>query len=348
MEKSKKTYKKCSRIVPNMKVEDHSSKSFWNYVFECLESDVAIPLHRRIEHLQDVFPENILKKVINILGCDKNQEDQSMLNASSSLETIMRRSVMLDVAIQKEHDPQINFRKTLTGPKSYAALGSNMYIRFLTVPETTAARWRPIPPRTFHGMNLNEKCEALTLAIASEFVEWLKGLGGDESTILDVPVILSLFEIGFNAHAADSLCVRIKELNAVSKAVANARNMPEASYTSKLYNQLYRDFSSVKKQEDMFAFGTMLPPEMRSAPQKDNIAVKWLQNTRVPERIATMATVWEGIENLRSTLGYCNWLLEHPEIQPPDYLVQAGLLDKVYEIREHRSASYHSEAGFTI
>lgn len=54
-------------------------------------------------------------------------------------------------------------------------------------------------------------------------------LGGETPTTLDVPQVVKMFEIGFNMHAAKSLVVKLKELPAVPKFVAESRLRPEVS-----------------------------------------------------------------------------------------------------------------------
>lgn len=62
-------------------------------------------------------------------------------------------------------------------------------------------------------------------------MEWLKTIGGENKSSLDVPTLKKMFEIGFQTHAATSLCVRVKEMPAVPAAVAKAHNEPEVSYS---------------------------------------------------------------------------------------------------------------------
>lgn len=117
---------------------------------------------------------------------------------------------------------------------------------FMTKPER-AAIWQTLPPLSLEEMNLTQKATAITemvvlinflsyliflirifyVQIAQSFYEWLKNIGGDEQPTVDTQTIIKMFEIGFNYHAAHSLCVRIKELPAVTDAIAETRNLPE-------------------------------------------------------------------------------------------------------------------------
>lgn len=60
-------------------------------------------------------------------------------------------------------------------------------------------------------------------------MKWLHQMGGEATSNLSVPTIISMFEIGFNTHAAKSLCVRLKEMPTVTDLVAKKRNVPGVS-----------------------------------------------------------------------------------------------------------------------
>lgn len=77
--------------------------------------------------------------------------------------------------------------------------------------------------------------------------------------------------------------------------------MQQASKRENLHRQLNRDIESCEqmKHEQIYAFGKMLPPEMRIKPTTENITSKWLTCSRIPESLQTMSAVWEGITTLR-------------------------------------------------
>lgn len=97
---------------------------------------------------------------------------------------------------------------------------------------------------------------------------------------------------------------------------------------SQLHRQLMRDLEASQKKKRIFAFGTILDKKHQIIPPKMADIDKWLVCKRVPEHLESMAAVWQGITHLRSTRAYCEYLLDHPEITPPKYLVQMNMLDR--------------------
>lgn len=73
----------------------------------------------------------------------------------------------------------------------------------------------------------------------------------------------------------------------------------QASIAANLHRQLQRDLERTKGEERLFAFGTMLPPDIRHSPPKDTITAKWIKGNKIPKKLESMAAVWEGILNLR-------------------------------------------------
>lgn len=68
------------------------------------------------------------------------------------------------------------------------------------------------------------------LQIATDFINWLKDLGGDEELSLTVQDVIEMFEVGFHANAASSLKVVVNELSSVPKKVADAQRVPKVGY----------------------------------------------------------------------------------------------------------------------
>lgn len=339
---------------------DTNSRKYWQQIFHAMDEYSSMPYHKRESILEKTLNDPLLiSRLANIYDIH-HHEDIIDFNQVSSDDTQIRpiepkpifQEYCEDYActfsdikfalsdktlpfgaepesrIMLERQPTIDYRKELTKYKDMSQYeGESMYAAFLKKSPEKASRWRPKPALTLDGMSLAAKCDAITREIAEDFVAWMESLGGETRSSLDVDGIEGLFEIGFNCHAADSLKINMKELNSVTEYVAHARGTPELSFATQLYRQLYRDKTAVKTNLHNFAFGTMLPPEMRVGSNVDSDVSKWLENKRVPEKLATMAVVWEDIESLKSTEGYCNFLLQHEEITPPSYLVNKGLLD---------------------
>lgn len=49
----------------------------------------------------------------------------------------------------------------------------------------------------------------------------------------------------------------------------------------------------------MYAFGKLLPRELRISAPAEDITVKWLHGVKVPKDLEDMSAVWSGITNLR-------------------------------------------------
>jgi hypothetical protein len=60
----------------------------------------------------------------------------------------------------------------------------------------------------------------------------------DSPTSLTVPLVLKMFEIGFDTHAARSLQVRVKEMASVPDGVAILKGVPDVSRIVHLWRPL--------------------------------------------------------------------------------------------------------------
>lgn len=66
-----------------------------------------------------------------------------------------------------------------------------------------------------------------------------------------------------------------------------------------LHQEIKRDKLATKKKTQIVAFGRRLPSNMQVKPLDEKEYRKWQRCERVPEKIATMAAVWQGITHLR-------------------------------------------------
>lgn len=95
-----------------------------------------------------------------------------------------------------------------------------------------------------------------------------------------------------------------------------------------------QDVKAEERPPRLYAFGKLLPkesPPLRFRPPRNFVRQTWLECQRVPHGLDSMETVWGGIENLRSTIAFSNWLKKHPEIEPPIYLAEKGLMKIDYQ-----------------
>ncbi|XP_023718640.1 uncharacterized protein LOC111870518 [Cryptotermes secundus] len=218
----------------------------------------------------------------------------------------------------------------------------NPYLKFLKKPEHLAATWRPkdefvVPSGMYISAaasllvdpkkTLNDKAKAVTSAIVKDFCQWIENLGGMEKSQMTEDTVQQLFEIGFNTPAARAICVRVKELPAVTESAAQARNLPKRSVSAALRREILRDVNAERKPARLVGFGTALSTHspLRYKPPRNQTQKRWLDCPNIPEGLESMQVVWEGIAKLRSTRSYCQWLTEHSSRPQPPYLVQQAI-----------------------
>ncbi|XP_030765315.1 uncharacterized protein LOC115889468 isoform X2 [Sitophilus oryzae] len=296
--------------------------------------------------LKQIFPDWLLIRVISELSMDglKFGEDMELFEnveqekkkaeldsstrkrdtSKSTADSNDIKSMILEEALFKLRGTLENIFEPIAPPETTK---SKMFMDFFKRKPSRAAIWRTLPPLELDEMNLNQKAEAITEKIATDFIEWLKDLGGDEELSLTVQSIIDMFEIGFYADIATSLKVHLRELASVPQKVAEARKLPHKAKRAVLHQEITNDLRASKKKTVYAAFGRRLPSELQTRPQAENYFKKWMSCDRVPENLSSMATVWQGITHLKSTRAYCEYLIERPDIKPPKYLLDCGMLN---------------------
>ncbi|KAK4887198.1 hypothetical protein RN001_003469 [Aquatica leii] len=292
-----------------------------NHIFHTYFSQ--LPAHKRRNILYKVLPEDVLERIESIISLVDTSEKTGSIDSKDSQ---LIKVDLLSVNKSVEDDPK----------ESKAVGKNNPYMRFFKCDPERAAIWRPLPPLNIDGMDLNQKSEAITEAIATDFVERLKSLGGETETTLDVAQVMKMFEVGFNTHAATSLAVRIKEMPAIPKFIADIRKQPERAYRAKLKQAIMEDIVASRQRKRVRAFNTTLPKHLLYVPPARGQTDKWLSRT-APERISSMAAVWDGITDLRSTRTFCKWLINHPKVPRPKYLDKLGMLEESFFRKPHYS-----------
>ncbi|KAF2906035.1 hypothetical protein ILUMI_00141 [Ignelater luminosus] len=372
---------KCNRVIRQNKYERQSPESFswWLRLFQLMETEFIVPLHTRKEVIQRIFPERILRKIISLLHIetgevpkavrpqkivtshpekhekadkDKDAERHASARTFTSETTVSKISPLDKFQYYEYHDQpgrdRFSHQMGLLKTKREKTAGpNNPYVKFFRSNPDRVAIWRDLPPLKIEEMDLNQKAEAITEAIAVDFINWLKRLGGETQTTLDVPQVMKMFEIGFNTHAATSLQALVKEMPAVTKSVADAKKQPKRSLREKLHEKIRNDIRASAKPMKVRAFGTTLPHEMRYIPPKTDFTKKWLQS-KAPGRLKTMSAVWEGITHLRSTRAFCKWLIDHPEVPAPKYLESLGMLKPEFFDLPHYSIDTQESAEHSI
>ncbi|XP_076254979.1 uncharacterized protein LOC143192976 [Rhynchophorus ferrugineus] len=351
-----KESKKCSRIIYRNKYErnDPESKNWWATLFKILEEDAKIPPDKQKALLEEVFPIRLLYKVLSKLSTQSRKFQGNIPEIPKKYEPKVTQIQRVPTITRTKTDKRCSEKsyedmKVLKSPNMFEnifepvtrpeAIKSKMYIDFFKRKPSRAAVWRTLPPLSLDEMNLNQKAEAITEKIATDFIEWLRDLGGDEELSLSVPAVIEMFEIGFQTNSATSLKVDVKEIASVPQKVAEARNLPLKAQRAFLHGEIMKDLKASKKKTTYAAFGRRLPSDMQVRPPAENYFKKWLSCDKVPERLASMATVWQGITHLRSTRAYCEFLIERPEIKPPKYLLDCGMLN-LKNLRENKSTEF--------
>ncbi|CAG9768630.1 unnamed protein product [Ceutorhynchus assimilis] len=347
---------RCNRIIKSSKYEknDQAVYGWWQNLFQTLEHDADIPPEEQYDVLESLFNSILLPKILESCATRNRllKEELESLSDDDILQIRTEVRERVDDASFPTNKRDALTKETVQSSKERSAKDvltsateapvevskCKMYMNFFKRKPNRAAVWRTLPPLSMNEMNLNQKAEAITEQIATDFINWLRDLGGDEELSLSVQSIIEMFEIGFHANSARSLKVGLKELPAVSKRIAIAKKCPQKAKRAVLRQEIVKDMRASKKKTTCTAFGRQLPPEMQVRPPAENYFKKWRSCDRVPERLASMAAVWQGITHLKSTRAYCEFLLQRPEIKPPKYLLDAGMMD-LRKLREEDTKS---------
>ncbi|CAH1954900.1 unnamed protein product [Acanthoscelides obtectus] len=325
--------KRCSRdrMVDACKLERNSpeTKLWWERLFALMEGDAAIKPERNIHVLRQVLPREVLARIIRILEYDHQQytpeepiekEDEDELleinvKRKKSLSTVTDASVFNSTIKLTVKDKD---KEELIDPK-------NPYVKFFKRPPHRAAIWRELPPLSWKEMNLNQKSDALAVKIASDFVNWAK------HTFKESPVsiknVIEMFEIATQMQSAKSLCVRMKEMPSIPNDIAEYHGLPQRGRTNMLHREIRRDQKAANRKPRYMAFGRRLPTDMQVRPGNKVASDQWMRCQNVPERLESMAAVWQGITHLKSTRAFCVYMYEaHPDVAPPQYLLDIGMM----------------------
>lgn len=330
----------CSRLIHSSVYERRcpADDIWWKNLFKSLEDDSKVPAHRRKKTIHNVFHDKVAQRIMAILSFDepfnivkdiKYNDGQPLIYSSDTTTPDVLRPISLHRLGHRKSSEVIDSPSQRY--KSRNVGRNNPYLNFFKRRPDRAAIWRELPPLALDEMNLTQKADAITEQIASDFVGWLKTIGGDvQKASLDVDTIKNMFGIGFTLHAATSLSVKIKEMPSVTKEVALKRKLPQASIRANLRKQLKRDIIASTAKDSNIAFGKVLPKSLRCYRLKEDIYHKWIESTKIPHDLATMAAVWQGIEGLRSTRAFCAFLADHPEAPEPEYLKSMGMLTRTF------------------
>ncbi|KAK0076010.1 hypothetical protein PV326_011131, partial [Microctonus aethiopoides] len=200
---------------------------------------------------------------------------------------------------------------------SYKRKQLNPYASFFNKPRRKAIIWRSLTERDLEGYDsgatLRNHASKVTDEICSEFCQWLKSLGGFNTT-LDEEVLENMFETDFKAEACKTMQVSIKEMPTVPTVIADVRNCPDAGEVEITWKQQLQDLRAEKKAPSLVGFGTTVPQYVKFLPPRNHIENHWLQSKGVPKNLETMDTIWKDITHLDSVKGFTKWLKSHSNV----------------------------------
>ncbi|KAL0268152.1 UNVERIFIED_CONTAM: hypothetical protein PYX00_010205 [Menopon gallinae] len=255
--------------------------------------------------------------------CDDDEEVEEFIHLVET-EMGFRSSASVD-----EHVEVGTLRDTIKAESpTEPVMFDNPYLKYLRRHKSTRMK-------DAKKVALSRRSENITRLIIRDFLDWFKSIGGEEDQMtIDENVLHDLFQIGLDSPTARAITLSIREMPVVPESLANFRREPEFAVKRALKQLLKKDIAMERLPPKLFAFGTMLPkeePPLRFQPPKNNVKKTWTECQRVPPELESLRVVWEGIENLRSTIAFSNWLKQHKEIPPPKYLEEKGLLNIDYE-----------------
>ncbi|XP_057670664.1 uncharacterized protein LOC130902492 [Diorhabda carinulata] len=326
------TKQKCERTVLRNKYERNSRDMYewWIQLFNMLESDFAIQEDVRYSTLKEILPVDLFYRLLEIISVKKEQFQLPDDNVDEETEEVIfpkkhsTEESLIDSEERKKSATISEFRKNL----GIILEKKSPYMEFFKRKPNRAAIWKELPPLKWEEMDLGQMAEAITEAIATDYVEWLKTMGGSEETTLNVQSIKEMFEIGSQTNTSTAVFVELKEIASVNQKTADALGLPHKSRMNVLQEQIEQDRIASRKKQRLCAFGKRLPVYMQVKPPPKDLYKKWLQCEYIPPKLESMATVWQGITNLRSTRVFCEFLYRHhPAIKPPKYLIEKGLMD---------------------
>ncbi|KAK6620469.1 hypothetical protein RUM44_006870 [Polyplax serrata] len=294
---------------------------------ECLPPQI----YKKIATMWDLDPDIVPKAMGNYCKFDEVQKDEEDRMVDEYIKEVERDiGIRSEVSedLQVDAGSHVDERMYEDYDRRRKTKKENPYIRFLKKASMADSAQKKAP-------NLGKKAGKITKMIIGNFMKWYESLGttDGEDSFIDEHTLHELFQVGFDMPAAKPMAVRIKEMPTVPECLAKLRNEPKHATTYALREFLKQDMRLEAIPTKMFAFGSMLPKgeNLRYKPPKNEVRKNWMECSRVPKDLSTMKTVWVGLERLRSTIAFSNWLNNHPEISPPTYLQEKGLLKINYE-----------------
>lgn len=323
----------CKRTVTKSKYEknDLEIRKWWTEEFKKLEKSKSLVPQERLDLLKAVLPPRFYYRLLRIWKI-KGLKDAMTFEFDEC--QVMEKHVAIHETTENSAKKTVDSNEllnTLDYKKKVSTSVDcpfNPYLNFFKRPTDKVPIWHELTPLSRENMNLNELADDITDKVAKDFVEWLISLGGDEETTLSVESVKEMFEIGCQMTAATTLKIQLKEIPCVPEKLAESRNLPDLSKRNMLHREINRDKRAAKMQKRVIAFGKALPPECQVISPPRNISNKWLKCEKLPKKLESMATVWQGITHLRATKSFCEYIFtEKSDMKAPKYLIDSGMMN---------------------
>ncbi|XP_074025347.1 uncharacterized protein [Leptinotarsa decemlineata] len=356
--------RRCSRKISSTQLEhnDPEVREWFASFIEMLESDAAIDRHRRLSVLREVFSRGALEKILSIVTLESRKakgfsssetdyQEKSISSSESSLTLATEFESQTAAKCRYFRQPRISTRMSKVMPSrlsrafyakpkraaerlfDFRRTGvPNPYLSFFKKKEGLQAIWRDIPSLLLEKQSLGDKADVVSERIATEFINWLKKVDLLDDT-LQVKSLIEMFEVGSKMYS--SLKVFHENLFVVSKNSGHGVHLKEGGNLGSnaqrkkefLYNEIHKDMKASYRIPKTVAFGKTIPIHEQNRPTDRNY-MKRLLRKHIPEELATGELVWKDILDLESTKRFCSYMAtNYPEVAPPDYLVDAGLMD---------------------
>lgn len=328
--------KHCERIVTTSKFEKNPKETCKWEMRDGKKNENNIP--QPIEDYLDVFKDLLLDKyyfsLLQVLGKITKKEALSFEFNENEVKKKNAIPTMTNNSTNRTYGSKDYVNLSNTASESPIS-PSNPYINFFKRRSDKSAFWHEQPPLCHKEMSLNQIANDVTDNIATEFVDWLISIKGDEESTLTVKVLKEMFDIGSLTSTATTMQRVLKETPSVSQKIADARNIPEVSKRNLLHREILRDKKAARISKKVLAFGKSLPSHLQVIPPK-GMTDKWMKCEKLSKDLETMATVWEGITHLKSTRGFCEFLYkEKPFLKRPKYLVDSGMMNPTKQLWSH-------------
>lgn len=327
--------KKCQTILSSKLERLSKPKSiFWKNYCKKLEEGNVWKIENGKEEIKDALTPNLYYKLIEEFFPEAykrsmqsyfSEADVKVISAIQSPKTIGTANSVIGSESESLLSDTKKPRKTMMTSKS------NPYLNFFKRNPLDVPIWREdFDPSERHQKRLSKVNDKLTEILTNNVLEIFNILRNEyeDSEMESLETVKRIMDTSMISAFSKTVKVEIKEEASVPEHVARSRRLPERSRRAMLHREIAKDKKASKRKANLIAFGKMLPPEIQRFPSSKYSSERWLKVHNLPESVASMATVWQGITHLNSTKGFCHFLYNYcPGITPPKYLTECGMMN---------------------